>query len=921
MTIETSLDQAVAQHQAGHLQEAEKLYRAILQTNPNHPEANHNMGALAVQREHPASGLPYFIAALEADPARAQYWISYIDALFQAGQAEDAQEVLKLARQQGLEGEAVEALAQHLEGGAKITDSSVYSDNGKNKTKAESAGVSVPQHRKNPSSQEINALVELFDKGQLTEAENLAHAMTVRFPQHWVGWKMLGVVYQQMGRNADALVPMQKALALSPADAEVHNNLGIILQNLDRLEEAEASYRRALKINPDYAQAHGNLGSILQDLGRLGDAEASYRQALKLKPDYVKAHSNLGAVLLDLGRRDEAETSYRRALKLNPDNVDAHNGLGIIHKESGRIVEAEASFQRALTINPDYAEALHNLGKIFQSTGRLDEAEANFMRVIKIDPTHVLAYHNLGVALLERNRLAVAEECFRQAIRIKPDFDSGHNNLGAVLYGLGRLDEAEDSYRQALQINPDYSSAYSNLGVTLQDQGRLEEAEACYRKALQIEPDFHKAHSNLLFCLTLNAKVDAEQLFIEHCVFGEKFESPLRASWKKFTNSRDPERCLQIGLVSGDLREHAVMRLLEPVLAFLVNHDQLMLHVYYNHAAEDSVTKRLRDKLPRWTCVVGMTDDELAQKIREDGIDILVDLSGHSAKNRLLTFARKPAPIQICWLGYPGTTGLSAMDYFPGDRFVMPPGQFTNQFTEKIVYLPAHTAFMPRKESPVVNALPALTNGYVTFGSFNRLNKISPTIVDLWTQLMRALPDSRMLLGGLPEASNHKNLIEWFSQGGIAQDRLSFYGRDNMDQLHHQVDICLDTFPCNGGTTTLHALWMGVPTLTLTGDTIPGRLGACFLSHVGLETFVAQDAADFVQKGLFWAGNLASLSEIRSGLRERFANSAIGQPELIAASLECAMRIMWRRWCAGLPAESFEVTRQEAENAMSVTGL
>jgi protein O-GlcNAc transferase len=288
----------------------------------------------------------------------------------------------------------------------------------------------------------------------------------------------------------------------------------------------------------------------------------------------------------------------------------------------------------------------------------------------------------------------------------------------------------------------------------------------------------------------------------------------------------------------------------------------------------------------------------------------LIDLSGHTAKHRLLTFARKPAPVQASWIGYPGTTGLHAMDYYLSDRFMFPDVGFDSQLTEKIVKLPASVPFLPSKDAPPVNALPALSNGYMTFGSFNRSNKISRPVIALWAQLLRALPDSRMLLGAMSQDGQYQTLIDWFAQEGIVRERLDFHARSSMERylgLHHQIDICLDTFPYNGGTTTFHALWMGVPTLTLAGQTIASRSGASILGHVNLEAFTAHDVADFKKKGLYWADHPGELSIIRTGLRERFTKSASGQPAVIAAGLERALRIMWQRWCAGLPAASFEV--------------
>jgi predicted O-linked N-acetylglucosamine transferase (SPINDLY family) len=431
---------------------------------------------------------------------------------------------------------------------------------------------------------------------------------------------------------------------------------------------------------------------------------------------------------------------------------------------------------------------------------------------------------------------------------------------------------------------------------------------------LKFKPDYAVAFSNLLFCLSQNATVDAQTLFLEHCRFGERFEAPLRAFWTEHTNSRIPERCLQIGFVSGDLRNHAVASFIEPVLNHLSGYPLLSLHAYANHSIEDSTTQRLRGNFAHWNKIDSLSDAALAEKIRADGIDILIDLSGHANNNRLLTFARKPAPVQISWMGYPCTTGLRAMDYYVADQLFLPRGEFENQFTEKILRLPASAPFLPNTDAPPVNKLPALDSGYVTFGSFNRVSKLSRPVIALWSQLLRALPDSRMVLGGMPEEGKYGMLIEWFAQNGIVRERLDFYSRSDLAsylRLHQQVDICLDTFPYNGGTTSFHALWMGVPTLSLAGKTAAGRSGPAILGNVGLEAFVARDAADFVQKGVSWSGNLTELSEIRAGLRERFASSPRGMPEVIAASLERALRIMWQRWCANLPAESFEVTRQE----------
>jgi len=680
-----------------------------------------------------------------------------------------------------------------------------------------------------------------------------------------------------------------------------------------RLPQAEALYQQILQVDPNHPDALHFLGVIALQMKKNEVAVELISKALAVKPDLAEAHNNLGLVLKDQGLLDAAVEHCRKAIALKPDFAEAHNNLGIALKDQGKLDEAIKHYQKALSIKPDYPLALSNLGFALQAQGLLNEAVKHYLKALAIKPDLAEAHINLGGALQNQGKPDEAIEHCLKALSIKPDYAEAHNNLGNALLDQGRLGEAAEHFRKALAIKPNYAEAHNNLGNVLRDQGLLDEAAEHSRKALAIKPAYSEAHSNLLFCLSHNEGLSAQELFAEHVRFGEQFEAPLRAHWPQHTNSRDPERRLQIGFVSGDLRFHAVANFIEPVLAHLSGYPQLSLHAYANHAADDSTTRRLREHFAHWYPVTGLPDAALAQKIRDDGIDILIDLSGHTAQNRLLAFARKPAPVQASWMGYPGTTGLRAMDYYLADRFLLPPGQFDDQFMEKIVRLPASAPFLPAEGAPPVNALPALDNGHVTFGSFNRLNKLSPPVIALWSQLLRALPDSKMLLAGLPEDGRYDTLIEWFAREGIARERLSFHGRCGMDaylSLHRQVDICLDTFPYNGGTTTCHALWMGIPTLTLAGDTMPGRVGATVLGHVGLDGFVAHDAADFVHKGLSWAGNLAALSDIRAGLRERFANSAMGQPAVVAAGVERALRIMWRRWCAGLPPESFEISLQ-----------
>ena len=757
----------------------------------------------------------------------------------------------------------------------------------------------------------------------------------------------IGRVQQQLGRQDEAVASYRRALRLNPSHHDVYGDLGDALMALGQFEDASAnysraieagiesemshfrlgnalmaqarldgaaaSYMRALDIKPDFAAAHCNLANALRGMGRTNDALASYQRAVQIAPHFAEAHYNLAVTLQGVSRSDDAIASYVRALQAKPHFPQAHNNLGLVYARNGRIDEAVASFRSALQSDPNFADAHNNLGTSLKESGRLAESESSYRRAIEIRPDLAEAHSNLANVLADRGLIGEALKYYDRAITIKPDYVEAHSNRGDALSKLWQLDAAIASYRQALQINPNYFGAHNNLGNALQELGRYREAAASYRLALESKPDYSQAQSNLLFCISHDADVDKRSLFAEHSRFGARFEDTFRASWPQHTNDRDTERCLRIGFVSGDLRDHAVAYFLEPVLEYLAVSRTLSLHAYYNHATDESITPRLRGYFSSWQRIVELGDAALATKISADAIDILVDLSGHTSENRLLCFARKPAPIQASWMGYPGTTGLKSMDYYFADRYFLPPGRFDDQFTEKLVYLPALAPFLPDKRAPAVNALPASSNGYITFGSFNRLGKVTAPAVALWSRLLQAIPDSRMVIGGMPQESQTGMLKTWFAEGSVDRNRLTFRARcdvPNYLAMHAQVDVCLDTFPYTGGTTVNHALWMGVPTLTLAGNTVPGRQGAAMLGHVGLDAFIANDAEEFLAKGRYWASDLPALSAIRSGLRERCAQSPIRRPELVAAGLENAFRTMWKRWCSGQEAASFAAMPQ-----------
>jgi tetratricopeptide (TPR) repeat protein len=475
LTIEQALQQGVAAHKEGKVQDAEKLYRAILQSQPLHPDANHNLGLIAVSVNKADAALALFKTALEANPKIEQFWLSYIEALIKEKQFDNAKAVLEQAKQQGVDADRLNSLEAQLSPKTQIENVNSAS----------------------PSQQKLDSLLEYYQNGRFSEAEKLAIEINQEFPKHQFAWKVLGAVLGATGRKSDSLTPMQKSVQIAPLDAEAHYNLGITLKKLGRLDEAEASYTQVIALKPDYAEAHSNLGNTLKELGRLDEAETSCRQAIALKPDFADAYYNLGITLQELGRLDEALASYTQAIAVKPDYAGAYSNLGVTLQELGRLEEALASYKQAIALKPDLAEAHSNLGNTLKELGRLDEALASYTQAIAVKPDLAEAHSNLGNTLKELGRLDEALASYTQAIALKPDYAEAHNNLGIALQELGRLDEALASYIQAIALKPDLAEAQSNLGNTLKELGRLDEALASYIQAIALKPDYAEALSNL----------------------------------------------------------------------------------------------------------------------------------------------------------------------------------------------------------------------------------------------------------------------------------------------------------------------------------------------------------------------------------------------------------------------------------------
>lgn len=721
----------------------------------------------------------------------------------------------------------------------------------------------------------------------------------------------LGLALQRAGQLAPAVASQRRALELDPGMVQLHAIMAPALHALAEFAAAAASYSQAIALQPDNPALHYGLGETLRAQAHYVLAAASYDRALQLRPQDPHAHTGLAGALHGLGQYDGALASYRRAIELAPDLIDAWLNCGNTFLDLGQFVNARDAYDEVLKLQPDHFGARFNLAASLDRQGRHDAALACFRRALEVRPGDLAAQRSISATLsaLGRHEEALA---YRQALRdADPDNGMLHFDVGQSLRHLGRNALAVESMRLALARLPNDASVHTYLGMLQMEAGERDLSLASNRRAYQLDPSAANC-SNVLFILS-HCTNDPDLLFAEHLHFAEQFERPLLAQRQPHPNSPDPRRRLNIGFVSADFYDHAIVTFIEPIFELLAHSEEVSLFAYSNGMIEDQVTTRLRGYIPNWRSIFAIGDDVAERQIRADAIDILIDMSGHSGGNRLPLFARKPAPVQASWLGYAGTTGLEAVDYYLSDGFHLPEGRYDDQFSEQIVRLPLGAPFMPSVHAPAISPLPALRNGYLTFGTFNRPNKLSSDVIALWAKLLHAIPDSRLVLGGLHPGAD-KLVTSWFTQQGISLSRVQLQPRGSMDAYlaaHDQIDICLAAFPYTGATTVGHALWMGVPTLTNTGPTNPSHAAVCFLAHLGLTSFVADNEAHFVDLGVFLSQNIPALAELRATMRERFDRSVVGHPIIAATGLERAMRVIWARWCQGLPPQATRIRLDE----------
>ncbi len=706
---------------------------------------------------------------------------------------------------------------------------------------------------------------------------------------------------------ADPKQPQTRRLKLRVAGRQQAEALFRKAQALHRQGQdkaAKAVCQTLLQQAPKSPAAMHMMGVIEQALGDCEVAVSWLERCLKLAPRDANAHCNLGLSLKGLGRTDEALAAYRRAVALDPNLAVAQSNLANLLREQDAADEAVAAYRRAIEADPNAAVAYLNLAGLLRTRGQLGEALPVARRATELAPNLAEAWSNLGLVLSDRRASDEAADAHRRAATLKPDDAIILGNLADGLNDIGAVTEAAEAAEKALALDPNQVAALITLGNALKEQGRASEACDRFARAANLSPASVSARSNEIFTMNYRADLDAADIFQAHTAWAETFADSVPANTQAVPAEADPDRRLTIGYVSPDFRAHSVAHFAEPLLTA---HDRSAVRIlcYAQVANPDKWTETFQGLADDWRSTIGLGDDAVADRIRQDGVDILVDLAGHTANNRLLVFARRPAPVQVTWLGYPNTTGMAAMEYRLTDAVADPPGAADALHSETLYRLPGFLCYlMPRSSPPVT--LPA-ERGPVTFASFNALAKINDQVVETWARILRQVPDSRLLLKSKPLADpgTRVRYVRLFAEAGIAEDRLELAGRTPTRAGHlgayGRVDVALDPFPYNGTTTTCEALWMGVPVVTVAGDRHAARVGASLLTRIGLTELIAADIDGYVDAAVALARDPARRRSLRAGMRARVRRSGLCDTDAFARSVEAAYRDMWQRRCAAAP--------------------
>lgn len=710
---------------------------------------------------------------------------------------------------------------------------------------------------------DIERALEMLQAGALDEAKAIYLRVLSDAPENPDAWHLLGMTLHAAHEHTAAIECLQNASHLVPNHPDILSNLGLVFRAAGNLIQACWHLEQASQAQPDSETIHNNLGTVYLELGKLEAAESQFETAISLNESFDNAAMNLGNVWQRMGKSRDAEQIYRQALLNQPKNVSVLTNLG---------------------------EALRNQGKWEESVEVLEQ-------VIKLAPNQVETRLNLGRSLINLRRLPEAEWHFNELISQHPDLPKPYHYLGKLKLEQRDFKHAESNIERALELDEKDMFALSSLGFACIETGQLKKAENCFREVVRTAPDMSDAHGSLLFLMSSSVQTTPRELFDETKKWAAKHGNLERLA--PHENQRQTNRKLKIGYVSPDLRNHAVASFFKPVLQ---SHDSELYetYCYAEIASPDAITEQLISNSDHWFYTKGLSNRQVAEKILSDQIDILVDLAGHTANNRLIAFAHRPAPIQVTWIGYPNTTGLDSIDYRLTCDVQNPINEPTFH-TEELIRMPFGSfCFSTPKNAPDVGSLPAERNGYVTFGSLHRPLKISETARDQWAEVLRSCPNSKMLIFNTRfNAESAEELLWALESRGISRDRIDIqnqYDGDSYLNIYKQIDIGLDVTPWAGATTTMEALWMGVPVIAYYGDRRSARSTAAILKNVGHEEWIAYSAEQYVELATNFSSDMHELGKLRKSLRHD-TESTIVNATKFTRELERTYRAMWKEWC------------------------
>ncbi len=752
-------------------------------------------------------------------------------------------------------------------------------------------------------------------------------------------WVNHGARYLNEGRYFEAGNCYRHALALQPEQPHLLGRLAMLDYRDGNLDNAHALLQRAIDLDPSDAENFLAMGMVLRKQGRHSDAAPQFRMALELAPDNTAARYYLAMTLTSLGEGASATRELLSIIDREPDHLPSLEALAHLNQQDDNLAGAAEYLRRATGVSPLNAQLHFELGVMLSAQGNTEGAKAAYKAAINADSRHAHAHNNLGVIQLENNDYKAAIEYFRQALQADPNLVISHFNLGKALIELNffehaaqflqrarelgatpelpmfeildhlggalrgamQLTQAEAVLREAMDLASDAGGPLLGLGCVLIDQGRIEEGVDALQEIAEANPDNDPTFSTYLMALNYDPSLAVDDVLEAHRTWGAAAPS----AGAKHSNIVDPNRRLRVGVVSPDLHRHSVAYFIEPFFRQR-DRDEVELFVYSHlpDHQEDDVTARLRGLADRWTSIRTLTDDELAALVREHEVDILIDLAGHTDNNRLGLFKRSAAPVQISYLGYPNTTGLEVMNYRLTDGVADPSGFSEAQHVENLLRLDGgFLCYNPDDNAPPVGPGPAYAKGYVTFGSFNNISKIGEPTVTLWAEVLRRVPNSRLLLkhSAFADEGVQRRYSTMFEQHGVDMQRLSFMPRTPTLESHlaqyGNIDIALDTPHYNGATTTCEALWMGVPVVTYPGDRHAARVGASILHHAGLDELIAADADGYVELAVGLAQDLPRLNQLRTSLRDMLRRSSLCNGKRFNRALGRSLRVAWRAWC------------------------